>query len=114
LSSLSEKQKRRHPDVRNGSKKDVRRFQIISSSLTYQAQMSASSKWISPALGAVMLGAVYMAFPGTGSARSEVHYPNCAAARAAGAAPVRRGEPGYRPELDLNGDGIACEPNPRR
>lgn len=36
-------------------------------------------------------------------------YPNCAAARAAGAAPVRRGEPGYGPHLDRDGDGVGCE-----
>lgn len=36
-------------------------------------------------------------------------YPNCAAARAAGAAPVHRGEPGYGPHLDRDGDGVGCE-----
>jgi hypothetical protein len=39
-----------------------------------------------------------------------VYYPNCATARAAGAAPMRKGEPGYRPALDADNDGIACEP----
>jgi hypothetical protein len=38
-----------------------------------------------------------------------VYYANCDAARAAGAAPIMRGEPGYRPGLDRDGDGIACE-----
>jgi hypothetical protein len=38
-----------------------------------------------------------------------VFYPNCSAARAAGAAPLYAGEPGYRPELDGDDDGIACE-----
>ena len=38
-----------------------------------------------------------------------VYYTNCAAARAAGAAPLYRGQPGYRPGLDRDGDGIACE-----
>jgi hypothetical protein len=38
-----------------------------------------------------------------------VYYPNCDAARAAGAAPLRVGEPGYRPELDGDDDGLACE-----
>ncbi|WP_245655388.1 excalibur calcium-binding domain-containing protein [Nocardia coubleae] len=38
-----------------------------------------------------------------------VYYKNCKAARAAGAAPIYRGEPGYRPELDANSDGVACE-----
>ncbi len=36
-------------------------------------------------------------------------FPNCTAARAAGAAPVRRGEPGYGPHLDRDGDGVGCE-----
>lgn len=39
-----------------------------------------------------------------------VYYPNCDAARAAGAAPIRAGQPGYRAGLDRDGDGIACEP----
>lgn len=42
--------------------------------------------------------------------QSSVYYKNCDAARAAGAAPLRRGDPGYRSELDRDGDGIACEP----
>ena len=37
-------------------------------------------------------------------------YPNCAAARAAGAAPIRAGDPGYGPHLDRDGDGVACKP----
>jgi hypothetical protein len=41
-----------------------------------------------------------------------VYYPNCDAARAAGKAPIHRGEPGYRPALDADLDGIACEPVP--
>jgi hypothetical protein len=36
-------------------------------------------------------------------------FPNCAAARAAGAAPVLRGEPGFGSHLDRDGDGIGCE-----
>lgn len=36
-------------------------------------------------------------------------FRNCAEARAAGAAPVRRGEPGYGPHLDRDNDGIGCE-----
>ena len=38
-----------------------------------------------------------------------VAFRNCAAARAAGAAPVRVGEPGYGPHLDRDRDGIGCE-----
>ncbi|WP_343237188.1 excalibur calcium-binding domain-containing protein [Xanthomonas sp. XNM01] len=41
-------------------------------------------------------------------------YRNCDAARAAGVAPLRRGEPGHAPHLDRDDDGIACEPSRRR
>ncbi len=36
-------------------------------------------------------------------------FENCRAARAAGAAPVRRGQPGYGAHLDRDGDGVGCE-----
>jgi hypothetical protein len=36
-------------------------------------------------------------------------FANCAAARAAGAAPVYRGDPGYGSHLDRDNDGIGCE-----
>jgi hypothetical protein len=39
----------------------------------------------------------------------EVYYKNCTAVRAAGAAPIHIGEPGYSRKLDRDGDGIACE-----
>ncbi|MFE3825617.1 excalibur calcium-binding domain-containing protein [Streptomyces sp. NPDC059092] len=38
-----------------------------------------------------------------------VYYKNCTAARAAGAAPVHAGDPGYGPHLDRDGDGVGCE-----
>lgn len=38
-----------------------------------------------------------------------VHYKNCTAAREAGAAPVRAGDPGYGKHLDRDGDGVGCE-----
>ncbi len=37
------------------------------------------------------------------------YYENCDEARTAGAAPVRRGDPGYGDHLDRDGDGVACE-----
>ena len=56
------------------------------------------------------------ASPGTGEAPVQpesdsggAYYRNCNAARDAGAAPLYRGQPGYRPELDRDKDGIACE-----
>jgi hypothetical protein len=38
-----------------------------------------------------------------------VHYDSCDAARAAGATPVRIGDPGYGTHLDRDGDGTGCE-----
>ncbi|MFD6953142.1 calcium-binding protein [Nocardiopsis sp. TSRI0078] len=47
---------------------------------------------------------------GTGATGGgSVHYQNCDAARAAGAAPVRRGDAGYGRHLDRDGDGVGCE-----
>lgn len=48
--------------------------------------------------------------PNTRPSSNGVYYRNCDAARAAGAAPLRRGQPGYRVEMDGDRDGIACEP----
>lgn len=45
----------------------------------------------------------------TAPASSETFYANCSAARAAGAAPLRVGDPGYRTGLDRDKDGVACE-----
>lgn len=36
-------------------------------------------------------------------------FANCSQARAAGAAPVRAGDPGYGRHLDRDGDGVGCE-----
>ena len=71
---------------------------------------------IAIAFAAAVFGSLLMLFRGDGS-RSEriseyesVYYRRCADARADGAAPIKRGEPGYRPGLDADHDGIACEP----
>lgn len=41
--------------------------------------------------------------------QQDVYYQNCTAARAAGAAPIYQGQPGYRSQLDRDHDGVACE-----
>jgi micrococcal nuclease len=41
-------------------------------------------------------------------------FRNCAAARAAGVAPMHIGDGAYNPNLDGDGDGISCEPIRRR
>ena len=37
------------------------------------------------------------------------YYKNCDAVRAAGKAPIRRGDPGYGRHLDRDDDGVGCE-----
>jgi hypothetical protein len=36
-------------------------------------------------------------------------YADCASVRAAGAAPIHEGDPGWNPDLDRDGDGVGCE-----
>ena len=47
--------------------------------------------------------------PGAGVPGADVYFSRCAEARAAGMAPLYAGTPGYRPGLDGDGDGVACE-----
>ncbi len=47
--------------------------------------------------------------PAPAPAPASAYYPNCAAARAAGAAPLYVGSPGYSTKLDRDRDGVACE-----
>lgn len=42
-------------------------------------------------------------------APAAAYYANCAAVRAAGAAPIHAGQPGYSGKLDRDGDGVGCE-----
>lgn len=48
------------------------------------------------------------AAPTTTAAVTPALYADCAAARAAGATPLREGDEGYNEDLDTDGDGIAC------
>ncbi|MEK5231923.1 excalibur calcium-binding domain-containing protein [Lysinibacillus sp. FSL K6-0232] len=43
------------------------------------------------------------------SSSQHVFYKNCSQVRAAGAAPIYSGEPGYARHLDRDGDGVGCE-----
>jgi hypothetical protein len=43
------------------------------------------------------------------AAPAAAYYANCAAAKAAGAAPILAGQAGYRAALDRDNDGVACE-----
>jgi hypothetical protein len=72
-----------------------------------------------PLAAAIVFAAVYQLTPspkaapaaaGEPVAPAGAYYPGCDSVRAAGAAPLYRGQPGYRPEMDGDDDGIACEP----
>lgn len=71
---------------------------LIPGSETEQGYMSSDSPW------------AIDAEPAEPSVADSVHFANCDAARAAGAAPLYYGEPGYREGMDGDGDGVACEP----
>ncbi|CCQ13388.1 MULTISPECIES: GmrSD restriction endonuclease domain-containing protein [Nocardiaceae] len=47
--------------------------------------------------------------PAPNPAPSDVVYKNCNEVRAAGAAPIRTGEPGFSTRFDGDGDGVGCE-----
>ncbi|AMD95979.1 calcium-binding protein [Leptotrichia sp. oral taxon 847] len=38
-----------------------------------------------------------------------MYFKNCKEAKAKGYKNIKRGQPGYRPKLDRDKDGIACE-----
>lgn len=46
---------------------------------------------------------------GSDLASAGTYYANCTDARAAGVAPIASDQPGYRSQLDADGDGAACE-----
>ena len=79
------------------------------------AEQAASSSRTSTGAGSSSSGSVSS---GSGSASvvepepqvsASTSYANCSEARAAGAAPVRVGDPGYGRHLDRDGDGVGCE-----
>ena len=47
--------------------------------------------------------------PDAPAAANSIDYASCSAVRVAGAAPIRRGQPGYGRHLDGDGDGVGCE-----
>ena len=64
----------------------------------------------------ILLGGVILSLPMTGTAKKKasgnsttVKFKSCKAAKAAGYSDMKRGEPGYSPNLDRDNDGIACE-----
>lgn len=62
--------------------------------------------WITAWASAIALGTLGLTHQSIGGGA----YRNCAAARAAGAAPVLKGSRGYGLHLDRDRDGVGCEP----
>ena len=81
--------------------------------------MDTKQTFIAAALFGVSGGAIWASFPPalTMSAdertriEASASYSGCNEVRALGKAPIRAGEPGYRFEMDGDGDGVACEPH---
>jgi Excalibur calcium-binding domain len=65
---------------------------------------------LSPALSAASEFAASLGISRRSTPQSGDYWSGCDDARIAGVTPLYRGEPGYRPEMDGDDDGIACEP----
>lgn len=65
---------------------------------------SAADKANEPAFPAAKPGQT------AGDVEQSEYYADCAAAAKAGKQPLWAGQPGYRAELDPDGDGLACPP----
>lgn len=76
--------------------------------LGYRVNRAAASPYTLPLHGCGVQSAPAPA-KATPPTRRPTSYANCAAVRAAGMAPLRRGDPGYRADMDGDGDGLACE-----
>ena len=65
----------------------------------------------SPAAGTIVSSSQYVSYYAEQPKIyiGNAYFENCTAARAAGAAPLYRGDSGYRDGLDRDNDGVACE-----
>ncbi|WP_176946288.1 fibronectin type III domain-containing protein [Blastococcus aurantiacus] len=82
--------------LRNGS---AHTFTVAAKNARGTGAFSARSAAVTP-----------IAPPPLPPAPAPTYYANCDAVRAAGKAPLLRGQPGYSTKLDRDGDGVACEP----
>ena len=78
---------------------------LIAGSLMGLYQQGYLSKWATSVHDGAASRGIIRKRPQPGD-----HWSGCNDARAAGVAPLYEGEPGYRPEMDGDSDGIACEP----
>jgi hypothetical protein len=72
-----------------------------------EAEAEADSDWLA---GRNSMTSREASGTATRSLERSIFYSGCNEVRAAGRAPLYAGQPGYRVEMDGDGDGIACEP----
>lgn len=72
----------------------------------------AWSKWSSPAAAHAVAAGSAGPQQTAKELEATVYFDSCQQAQAAGKAPMLQGRPGYRAELDPDGDGVACPPPP--
>jgi hypothetical protein len=79
--------------------------------LVPQVQATTTTPYVPPAPAYVPPPTTEPAYvpPPAKAPNAGVSYANCTAVKAAGAAPIYRGDPGYSSKLDRDGDGVACE-----
>lgn len=69
--------------------------------------MTSAKMFLIPALaGLAVLGS---ACSSSSSPSKKISYSSCADVKAAGKAPLHKGDPGYSSKLDGDGDGTACD-----
>lgn len=99
--------------ARWGLSMDESEFGRIGNLLRGQCVGSAVAPWSAPGVSTTPVAptppAPLASIPAAEEPVADVYYANCTAARAAGAAPIYVGDPGYRSALDRDKDGVACE-----
>src|SRR5690606_8287677 len=115
---------RRHPyrslrarPRHRGARRRLSASGVFALAALFGAAAGAGWTGTSPEQKAAFVGAVKDAGIAAGMVRERSpqegdYWRRCDDARAAGTAPIYRGEPGYREGLDRDNDGIACEPYP--
>ena len=88
LEKAKQEEKERAEKVQKEAEERKRREEAAAAAKTRQRQSNSTSSQPAPA---------------------ELNFRSCKEARAAGYSHMRRGEPGYSPHLDRDGDGIACD-----
>ena len=79
------------------------RVGLVQNAITVREQQAEQARQVAAATPQPQPQQGFVSQPQQGS------YRNCSEARAAGAAPLYRGQAGYNPRLDRDGDGVACE-----